>query len=154
RTKNVPVEQWQAYLRESFAANKPWNQLVTEILSSSGDDAASRAPARFYLDREGKTEEIVRDISSVFLGRNLRCAQCHDHPIVEDYLQSHFFGLAAFLDRSFLFNDKSRNQMVLAEKAEGETAFTSALTQVRGVVSPRIFDGPPFPDSLLEKELA
>ena len=35
--------QWQEFLRTSFAANKPWDQLVREILSADGD--RSQGPA-------------------------------------------------------------------------------------------------------------
>lgn len=152
RERHVPADQWHAYLQESFASNKPWDQLAIEILGSDGTDPHPRAAAKFYLDRECNTDELARDISGIFLGRNLRCAQCHDHPIVPDYKQAHFFGIAAFVDRSFLFDDKVRKQKVLAEKGEGETTFTSALTQVRGVTTPRILDGPPFPDPVVEKD--
>src|SRR5262249_30217205 len=65
------------YLRESFAANKPWDQLVREILAADGSDPKKRAAARFYLDRNGEPNEVTRDISRVFLGMNLQCAQCH-----------------------------------------------------------------------------
>ena len=150
--RHVSADQWQTYLRESFASNKSWDRLTIEILSADGSDPRTRAVARFYLDRECNTDELARDISGIFLGRNLRCAQCHDHPIVPDYKQSHFFGVAAFVDRSFLFDDKVNKQKVLAEKAEGETAFTSALTQVRGVTAPRILDGPQFVDPALDKD--
>ena len=154
RERHVPAEQWQAYLRDSFAGNQRWDRLVLEILGADGTEPHSRAAARFYLDRECKTDELVRDISSVFLGRNLHCAQCHDHPIVPAYKQAHYFGIAAFLDRSFLFDDKVRKQMVLAEKAEGETAFTSALTQVHGIMSPQIFEGPQVLEPVSEKDTA
>src|SRR5208283_1027841 len=34
--KLVPQAQWQEYLRKSFEENKPWDQLVREILSADG----------------------------------------------------------------------------------------------------------------------
>jgi len=149
--RNVPNEQWTSYLREAFSTNKPWDQLAIEVLGSDGTNPQTRAAAKFYLDRECNTDDLARDISAVFLGRNHRCAQCHDHPIVPDYKQSDYFGIAAFVDRTFLFDDKVRKQKVMAEKAEGVTAFTSALTQIRGVTPPRILDGPEFCDPILEK---
>src|SRR3954447_596183 len=96
RTRAVPVTAWHEYLRESFAANKPWDQLVREILSADGSDPKKRAPARFYLDRNGELNEVTRDISRAFLGMNLQCAQCHDHPLVPDYKQDFYYGLIAF----------------------------------------------------------
>ncbi|MFN7803590.1 MAG: DUF1549 domain-containing protein, partial [Planctomycetaceae bacterium] len=34
--KNVPIPEWEKFLRDSFAANKPYDQLVREILSNDG----------------------------------------------------------------------------------------------------------------------
>src|SRR6516162_7637732 len=36
--KHVPRAQWQEYLRASFADNKPWDELVREIVSADGAD--------------------------------------------------------------------------------------------------------------------
>ncbi len=140
--RNVSNDQWREYLQDAFAKNRPWSEMTQELLGSDGDRLDARGPARFYLDRECKTDELVRDISTIFLGRNLHCAQCHDHPLITDYRQTHYFGIAAFLDRSFLFEDKPRSLKIVGEKGEGETAFMSALTQVRGVTGPQVFDGP------------
>src|SRR6266478_4382324 len=60
--KNVPRAQWQEYLRSSFASNKPWDQLVREILTSDGTDAMLRPAAKFYLDRNGDVTILTRDI--------------------------------------------------------------------------------------------
>src|SRR5262245_37138494 len=77
--KHVRRGEWQEYLRKAFADNKPFDQLVREILSADGSDAKSRAPARFYLDRDAEPHQLTRDIGRLFLGMNFHCAQCHDH---------------------------------------------------------------------------
>ncbi|HUG89444.1 MAG TPA: DUF1553 domain-containing protein, partial [Planctomycetaceae bacterium] len=46
------------------------------------------------------------------------CAQCHDHPLVEDWKQDHYFGMVSFFDRTFLTKKKT-----LAEKYSGEVKF-------------------------------
>src|SRR5262249_38721213 len=43
RTPLAPA--WHEYLRESFAANKLWDQLVREILAADGSDPKKRAAA-------------------------------------------------------------------------------------------------------------
>ena len=57
----------------------------------------------------------------------LQCAQCHDHPLVDDYKQSFYYGLLAFLNRSYLFRDPKTRRSVLAEKGEGEVSFQSVF---------------------------
>lgn len=132
-SKNVPLADWEKFLRESFAQNKPWDQIVREILTADGGDAAQRGPARFYLDRDGDVNQITRDIGKLFLGVNLECAQCHNHPQIDDYLQSHYYGISAFFVRSFVMTDKEK-LVVFAEKADGEATFESVF-EIRDKVS-------------------
>lgn len=124
--KNVPHPQWQEFLRQSFADNKPWDQLAREVLAADGSDAKTRAAARFYLDRDGEPNLLTRDIGRLFLGMNLTCCQCHDHPLVDAYKQEHYYGLYAFLNRTTLFKD-AKLGMVMAEKADGDVTFQSVF---------------------------
>lgn len=150
--KNVPQPQWHEYLRSSFAEKKPYDQLVREILSSDGSDPKTRPAARFFLDRDGEPHLITKDISRLFLGMNLHCAQCHDHPLVEDYKQDFYYGVFAFVSRSYLFTDKAKKMSVLAEKGEGEVTFQSVfkpkLTKTTG---PRLPGLPPIKEPMIEK---
>jgi hypothetical protein len=141
--KHVPVAQWQEFLRSAFAANMPYDKLVRAILAADGSDPKTRPAARFYLDREGEAHLLTRDISRLFLGMNFQCAQCHDHPIVHQYRQAHYYGVYAFLSRSFVVADKGKKGSVFAEKAEGEVSYQSVfdpkLTKSTG---PRLPGGP------------
>jgi hypothetical protein len=126
--QHVGQAQWEEYLRNAFAANKPWDALVREILASDGADPNLRPAARFYLDRGGEPNLLTRDVGRLFLGRDMQCAQCHDHPLVATYLQTDYYGLLAFFNRSFLFTPKTDPKaVVFAEKAEGDLAFKSVF---------------------------
>jgi hypothetical protein len=144
--KHIKSDEWRNYLRKSFAQNKPWDQLVTEILTADGADEKTRPAARFLLDREMKTDAMTRDLGRIFLGRDLQCAQCHDHPNIEDYLQRHYHGLSAFLNRSYLFTDPKSKQASIGEKAEGAVKFTSVFTSESDETAPRLLDLPPIED--------
>lgn len=154
--KNVPVAEWEKFLRESFAANKPYDQLVREILSADGADKDHRGPARFYLDRDGEVNEITRDIARLFLGANLECAQCHNHPQIDDYKQDHYYGISAFFVRSFVMTDKEK-RVVFAEKADGEVTFESVF-DIRDKISkgpkstgPKLFEAMVISEPKFEK---
>jgi hypothetical protein len=125
--KNVTSTEWQTFLRKSFAANKPWDQLVREILSADGTDPKNRGPASFYLDRNGDVNVLTQDIGRVFLGANLECAQCHDHPEIDDYKQATYYGISAFYVRSYVIKDKKLKKSVIAEKGIGEVSFESVF---------------------------
>ncbi|WP_339733533.1 DUF1549 domain-containing protein [uncultured Gimesia sp.] len=151
--KHVPAAEWRNYLRKSFLENKPWDVLVEEILTVDGTDEKTRPAAKFLLDRELKAEVVTRDLGRLFLGRDLECAQCHDHPNVDDYLQRHYHGLNAFLNRSYLFKDPKTKKTSIGEKAEGLVTFTSVFTKEEGKTAPRMLDLPEIPDPAKVKVL-
>jgi hypothetical protein len=141
KDKHVKSPEWQQYLHQSFAANKPYNQLAREILGADGVDAKLRPAAKFYLDREGEVNLLTRDVGRIFFGMDLQCAQCHDHPLVDSYLQADYYGLYAFLNRSFVFTDSKKKNSFFAEKAEGAVTFKSVFTGDAGKTRPRVPGG-------------
>lgn len=150
--KHIKEDEWRNYLRQSFADNKPWDQLATEMLTADGSDESTRPAAKFLLDRELKTDDMTRDLGRIFLGRDLQCAQCHDHPNIEGYLQRHYHGLAAFLNRSYLFTDPTSKQASIGEKADGTVKFTSVFTSESDETAPRLLEFPPIEDPPLAEE--
>ena len=150
--KHVKRPEWREFLQTSFAANKPYDQFVREILSADGIDAKKRAPAKFYLDRDGEPHVLTKDISRLFLGMNLQCAQCHDHPLVDAYKQDHYYGVLAFLTRSYVFADKASKTSVFAEKADGDVTFQSVFVpKVTKNTLPRLPDGPEVKEPKFDK---
>lgn len=81
-----------AWLREQFRENQPYDQFVQEILTASGS-TFDVSPATFFRDRR-EPEEITTVVSQLFLGIRLECAKCHHHPF-EVWSQEDFYGLAA-----------------------------------------------------------
>jgi hypothetical protein len=144
---------WEQFLRTSFEQNKPYDRLVRDILSADGTDANNRGPAKFYLDRNFESTLVARDVGRLFLGRDLRCAQCHDHPLVDDYKQEQFYGLLAFLNRSYLFPNGEVASAVVADKAEGEVTFVSVFDKAKKQRStgPRVPGRAPVAEPKTEK---
>jgi hypothetical protein len=150
--RHVPQPQWQQLLRDAFAASKPYDQLVREILSSNGADPKTRPAAKFYLDRDGEPHVITRDVGRLFLGMNLACAQCHDHPLVSHYRQDHYYGVFAYVGRSFLFNDRTKKVSVFAEKFEGDLSYQSVFDpSVTKKATPRLPGRAPLAEPKLAK---
>ena len=153
RDTKVPRPAWEEFLRAAFADNRPYDQFVRELLSADGTDAKTRPAAKFFLDRDLDPQIVTRDIGRLFLGRNIQCSQCHDHPLVEDYKQADYYGIQAFLNRSFLFPNPQAPTAVIAEKAEGEVTFTSVFdkAKVQKTTAPRVPGLTPLADVKLEK---
>jgi hypothetical protein len=146
----VTDEEWREYLRQSFADNKPLNQLAHEILAADGVDPALRPAVKFYFDRDGDPDLLARDIGRLFFGRDLQCAQCHDHPLVDDYLQADYYGLKAFVNRGVLFDDSKEKKLYYAETAEGDVTFKSVFTgYARDYVLPKLPQDPPVDEPVL-----
>jgi hypothetical protein len=138
----VPPQEWRDFLRKAFANNTHYDELVREILSADGTDPKTHGAAKFYLDREADANLLTRDVARMFLGRDIQCAQCHDHPLIDDYKQAHYYGLFAFLNRTALLEIDMKNA-VLTEKADGDVTFSSVFKKkVTHKTGPRILDGP------------
>lgn len=153
--KQVPSPEWQAYLYASVKANKPFDQLAREILSAETEqnpDPAMRPAAKFYLDREAEANLLTRDVARIFFGKDFQCNQCHDHPLVGDYLQSDYYGLFACFQRTSLFTDKEK-KVWLAEKADGDPTYQSVFVpdDTPHTATPRLPDGPPLVEPAFAK---
>ncbi|MBX9584327.1 MAG: DUF1549 and DUF1553 domain-containing protein [Gemmataceae bacterium] len=153
RDVKVPRAAWEDYLRAAFAANTPYDRLVRDLLSADGTDPKTRPAAKFFLDRDMDPTQVTRDLGRVFLGRDLRCAQCHDHPLVDDYKQADYHGLLAFVSRSYLFPNAEAPAAVLAEKADGEVNFVSVFDakKTQKKTGPRLPGGEPATEPTFER---
>ena len=135
--KYVTTPEWQKYLQAAIEKNVPFNQLAREILSADGVDPAIRPAAKFVLDRDAEPHLVTRDVGRIFFGMDMQCAQCHDHPIVEHYLQTDYYGIFAFVNRTVLFTDPDK-KVFLGEKSDGDASYKSVFTQDAGNIRPQL----------------
>ena len=151
--KHVPAEEWEGWLYDSFAENKPYDQMAREILSADGTSPEFRGPAKFYLDREAEPNLLTRDVGRLFLGRDMQCAQCHDHPLIDGYKQDHYYGLLSFFSRSYLYTDRKQKRSFLAEKGEGDVTFKSVFdpTKTTYNTGPHLIDAAVIAEPKFEK---
>jgi hypothetical protein len=90
------VINYDAWIRESFRQNKPYDQFVRELITARGSTWDNGASVLFRDRRE--PQEITTLVSQLFLGIRLECAKCHHHPF-EKYGQDDFYSFAAFFSR-------------------------------------------------------
>jgi Protein of unknown function (DUF1549)/Protein of unknown function (DUF1553) len=90
----IPLE---SYLADSLNSNKPWSQLATEFITAKGG-ANENGACGLIVAQQGQPEEIVGEVSRIFLGVQIQCAQCHDHP-TDRWKREQFHELAAFFPR-------------------------------------------------------
>lgn len=94
---NFPA--FRAYLKDVYAKDVPYRAFVTQLLSDHGD--YHKKPASNYalvaLDPVEPPHELASRSMRTFLGLQLQCARCHDHPF-EKYTQEDFWGITAFFN--------------------------------------------------------
>ena len=99
----VQARPFEAWLREWLASGRGYDWMVRELLASpnqpqvrGGPVATSRMVASFSTSpRKNKPEEVAAAASRLFLGVNLGCAQCHNHPFAT-WKREQFWSFAAF----------------------------------------------------------
>ncbi|MGD9723340.1 MAG: DUF1549 domain-containing protein [Pirellulales bacterium] len=102
------IPQFNTWLRLRFAVNMPYDRIVSELLTApveTGMQQANQAnarsfiptPAAFFQANELKREQIAASTTRIFLGVQVQCAQCHDHPF-SHWTRREFWSLAAFFD--------------------------------------------------------
>jgi hypothetical protein len=87
---------FHTWIRDAVAADKPYDQFAREIVTAIGDE--DRSPPTVWYKEVTTPEQFVDDVSQVFLGQRLACANCHHHPY-EKWSQDDYWGVAAFFAR-------------------------------------------------------
>ena len=87
------------YLRAAFSERRPWDEMFRDMIAFDGDPPS---PANEYVKARIKDlDRLTNDASVMFFGVNVSCAKCHDHPLVPEWSQAHFYGMKSFFYRSF-----------------------------------------------------
>jgi hypothetical protein len=88
-----PLRRW---LEDSFNGNKPWSQVATELVTATGTRDQNGAVV-FYIANPAP-DRITDTVTRLFLGVQLQCAQCHNHPFT-DWKQDEYWAMAAFFSK-------------------------------------------------------
>jgi hypothetical protein len=91
------VKDFINWFKMKLQKDKPWTEIVAEMLDARGSDEGD--PAMAYklamYNEEGAVSEFANNVGRQLLGIRLLCAKCHDHPF-DQWTVIHFYGLAAF----------------------------------------------------------
>lgn len=131
------------YIRTTLADDKPYDEWVREMLSADGTSVDSPG-AHYFLRHDGNPEELTIATTQIFLGTQIKCAQCHDHPFEPWLKQEHFNGMRDF----WIATTRKR-----AEKTEVDTRAGSRDIQLLEVFDrPRVWPkGKDFTGRISEK---
>lgn len=135
----VSAQPYIYWLKDQIAKNKPYNDMVYDMLSVTGKPWDEDKGATGYLLRDsGMLLDNLANTFSVFLGTDVACAQCHDHPF-SDWTQMQFYQLAAFFGSTVTnINDA---QLKNGDPKERIMAELTALNEEEAKKSEGIVDG-------------
>ena len=97
-SRDIFFEPYMAWVKESLADNMPYDKWVYTLLTANGRVAENPATG-FQLRDAGMPLSYVDNTVRVFLGTQIGCAQCHDHPF-DRWTQQEFYKLAALTNGS------------------------------------------------------
>ena len=82
RSSNPQVNRdaFEKFLRVSFAGNRPWNQIVADLISAEGNNAENGATNFLIAHLNNDATPATAVCSKLFLGRQVHCNQCHNNP--------------------------------------------------------------------------
>jgi Protein of unknown function (DUF1549)/Protein of unknown function (DUF1553) len=118
------------YLRSAVVAHKPWDVVFRDVMLGPWDTKERKRADRFLSRRQNSLEELTADSTSVFFGVNVSCARCHDHPLVSDWTQDHYYGMASFFVRTAEAG-KGKNKGDVGEKAVADIQFVTTKGERR-----------------------
>src|SRR5262249_22483040 len=87
-------EGFEDWLRTAFAENRSYADIARELVLATGSPGES-GPVLFYTALELKPEKLAASTSRAFLGIQIQCAECHNHPF-DKWTKQDFWGYAAF----------------------------------------------------------
>lgn len=96
---------FQQWMTTQLNNNRPWSEITHELLTATGNVRESGQTALFFA-HASVPEEIASEVPRIFLGIQLNCANCHDHP-TDPWKREQFHELAAYFTRTTFRIDNS-----------------------------------------------
>ena len=138
-TANFAFHSW---VRDGLLANKPYDEMVRQILGATGTIVAN--PAVAWYKRVKLPNEQTEDVAQLFLGVRMQCAQCHHHPF-ERWSQNDYIAFTAFFSQvgrkptaiageDLIFHKRGTAQM--KNKKTKENVMPAALGQTPVDIAP------------------
>lgn len=102
-----------AWLHQSLENNTPYDEFARHLISANGKPGADPAVG-FVLGDNADPLALAGATSQIFLGVQLACAECHDHPF-DDWKQKDFYELAAFFGKTRRVENQFANSVYTTE---------------------------------------
>lgn len=124
--RNAGDEAFVAWLRRALDERRGWDDVFRAVLLGPWDKDDDKGAAKFLSKRVKNLDALTADSAQAFFGVDISCARCHDHPLIDQWKQRHYYGLAAFFGRT---KEDKKAPGQIGEKNEGEVTFAAGGKQ-------------------------
>ncbi len=135
------------FLLRQFSANRPWMETVGDLIAAEGRSDQNGATNFLLAHLNDKATPATAVTARLFLGQQVQCTQCHDHPFAKDRHQDEFWSLNAFFKQAErkplavkTADGREKNVLVLSDSAPAGMTFYETLRGQEKAVLPE-FDG-------------
>jgi uncharacterized protein DUF1549/uncharacterized protein DUF1553 len=140
---------FDAWWTEQFRRNRPWNEVVTTLVTASGVND-ELAPVNYLTALYGNPAEIAATTSRVFLGVQIQCAECHDAKGGAPWKREQFHQFAAFFGRAKLVQHKDVDgrgtPYAIESRSDGQYRMADKKDPTHLIdMAPRFFTGEGLP---------
>jgi len=122
--KRPAFKEW---LSKQIEANDGFDKLVKNLLLA--EQPGSQV---FYVQFRNAPDDANVAVSRIFLGTQLQCAKCHDHPY-DVWTQKDFYGMSGFYVRLTVqeFGNQNNRTFNIGEKNSGEVLFAGNAKELK-----------------------
>ena len=145
----ITDKEWHGYLSKVLKGNPKWDIMAREMIAATGKGDA-RSAMKFL--GAANHHEMTEGIARLFLGMNLKCAKCHDHPSVDDWQQAHYWGLFTYLNQTKqATNSKDKQSYFVEGLATKKVEFQSVFETKKKNTGPKLPGGKEIEIPIFEK---
>ncbi len=119
----VRYDQFETWMTKELAKNTPWDEIATRMIVDTGRNDEVGSVNFSIAQAQAQPVEMAGEVSRVFLGIQIQCAQCHDHPN-DSWKRTQFHEFAAFFSGS-----KVRRELDVPKKQEASLKKELAKTK-------------------------
>lgn len=98
--RDVDRASLEKFLRNSFARNRPWKEIVADLVSAEGPVDENGAANFLVAHLNNQAVPATAVTARLFLGLQVQCTQCHNHPFNNNWKQNQFWEFNAFFKQT------------------------------------------------------
>jgi len=108
---------YHGWLQERIANNEPFDEVVKELIASTGGTFAEPQTNFYQVERD--TLKLSENVAQVFMGMRLQCAQCHNHPF-DRWTMDDYYSWAAFFAQIGRKQGVDPREQIIYNRGSGE----------------------------------